>query len=460
MQPVPLYPLISGYVLGYSTNFGANTHICMIVIIFLFIYQIGSMITCFVRKHQAIAATLKRYSMPPGMVAGMVLYVVVYTCSVPGIYSTLCVPEEEKMNHVEKNYPQYLSGFRSVPTFAICEPTSYFIKSVISFLIGGIIALLALIAVLSNIFRMLGILKTKISSSTYRKHRSAIYSLLAQFMTSSVIFVPPIIFVFVVLIGIDGAQTLAYMYVIGAPIIFPVAAVFQTSSVYFCVAAAVDCFIIVVLPESVKQLYCTPRRAKMTCTILMIMCSVYNIPHFFELEKVDCLDEHGLDSMQICPTDIRLDPAYYAIYYTYMYTTFLAIGPLTLLILLNVCVVFTVVTKGSADENGGKENGFEKRRHNIPNPRRLFFIFCNFTALMVNFMELIFNDPTMLVYFVDLSNLLVVVNGTANFFCYFIFGTSFRNTLKKIVLGSPAKRSAVLWINDQENKNQQTHALI
>lgn len=85
----------------------------------------------------------------------------------------------------------------------------------------------------------------------------------------------------------------------------------------------------------------------------MLICFIYNIPHFFELEKVDCLDEDGRDSMQICPTDIRLDPAYYAIYYTYMYTTFLAIGPLTLLILLNICVVFTVVTKGSSNENGG-----------------------------------------------------------------------------------------------------------
>ncbi|CAL2032042.1 unnamed protein product [Caenorhabditis brenneri] len=247
--------------------------------------------------------------------------------------------------------------------------------------------------------------------------------------------------------------TLAYLYVTGAPIIFPVAAVFQTSSVYFCVAAAVDCFIQVVLPESVKQLYCTPRRAKLTCSVLMIICCVYNIPHFFELEKVDCLDEKGLDSMQICPTDIRLDPAYYAIYYTYMYTTFLAIGPLTLLILLNICVVFTVVSKGSNSENG--EDDTISLILVV-----FFFIFCNFTALMVNFMELIFNDPTMLVYFVDLSNLLVVVNGTANFFCYFIFGTSFRNTCKKIVFGSSAKRSAVLWINDQGNKPQQSQTLI
>ncbi|CAI2347155.1 unnamed protein product [Caenorhabditis sp. 36 PRJEB53466] len=247
--------------------------------------------------------------------------------------------------------------------------------------------------------------------------------------------------------------TLAYMYVIGAPVIFPVAAVFQTSSVYFCVAAAVDCFIMVVLPESVRQLYCTPKRAKVTCGCLMAFCLVYNIPHFFELEKVDCIDEDGLESMQICPTDIRLDPAYYAIYYTYMYTTFLAIGPLTLLILLNICVVFTVVTKGSSSESG--EDDTISLILVV-----FFFIFCNFTALLVNFMEIVFNDPKMLVYFVDLSNLLVVVNGTANFFCYFIFGTSFRATLKKVILGSPAKRSANLWINDEENKNQHSHALI
>ncbi|VDL71958.1 unnamed protein product [Nippostrongylus brasiliensis] len=155
---------------------------------------------------------------------------------------------------------------------------------------------------------------------------------------------------------------LAWAYVFGAPVVFPVAAVFQTSSVYFCVAAAVDCFIAVVLPESVRQLYCTPRRAKVTCMCIMIICILYNIPHFFELEKVNDSDTISL-----------------------------------------ILVVF-------------------------------FFIFCNFTALLVNFMEIILNNPNILVYFVDLSNLLVVINGTANFFCYLIFGASFRNTLKKVRL--------------------------
>ena len=76
-----------------------------------------------------------------------------------------------------------------------------------------------------------------------------------------------------------------------------------------------------------------------------------------------------------------MDPAYYAIYYTYMYTTFLAIGPLALLILLNVCVVYTVVTKSG--EGDGKPKifagpnipYFRRIRHDEPDPRRFLLHF-------------------------------------------------------------------------------------
>ena len=54
-------------------------------------------------------------------------------------------------------------------------------------------------------------------------------------------------------------SVLAYMYGSGAPLIFPLGAVFQTTSVYFCVAAAVDCFISVVLPQAFKDICCTAK---------------------------------------------------------------------------------------------------------------------------------------------------------------------------------------------------------
>ncbi|CAI5440719.1 unnamed protein product [Caenorhabditis angaria] len=245
-------------------------------------------------------------------------------------------------------------------------------------------------------------------------------------------------------------ELMAWLYVTGAPMVFPIASIFQTSSVYFCVAAAVDCFIIVVLPESVKTLYCTTKRAKVTCAVLMVLCIVYNLPHFLELESVRCRNDDETLGWQICPTTVRTNEAYYTIYYTYMYTTFLAIGPLALLILLNICVVYTVFSRPDTEaENEGED---------ITSLILVvfFFIFCNFTALLVNFMELILQDGTILVYFVDLSNLLVVVNGTANFFCYLIFGTGFRITLKKILYGEKVAkyRASELW------SETHTHALI
>lgn len=93
------------------------------------------------------------------------------------------------------------------------------------------------------------------------------------------------------------------------------------------------------------------------------------------------------------------------------------------------------------------------------------FIFCNFTALLVNFLELTFAEqlkhvmlfdrdlaPTprgvpesdriqVIVYLVDLSNLLVVINCTANFFVYLLFGRSFRCTLRKICWGKGSEEN-------------------
>uniref|UniRef100_A0A7I4KHH2 G-protein coupled receptors family 1 profile domain-containing protein n=1 Tax=Brugia malayi TaxID=6279 RepID=A0A7I4KHH2_BRUMA len=65
------------------------------------------------------------------------------------------------------------------------------------------------------------------------------------------------------------------------------------------------------------------------------------------------------------------------------------------------------------------------------------FIFCNSAALLVNFIEMVFAEKAyhLLVYLVDMSNLLVVINCTGNFFCYLFFGASFRRTLRKILIG-------------------------
>lgn len=71
---------------------------------------------------------------------------------------------------------------------------------------GGSIGFIVFSLVLLNIIRMLSQLRLKISKSNYQKHRNAIWSLLAQFATSSTIFLPPIVCSFVILLGFNGSQ--------------------------------------------------------------------------------------------------------------------------------------------------------------------------------------------------------------------------------------------------------------
>ncbi|KAI6193033.1 G-PROTEIN-RECEP-F1-2 domain-containing protein [Aphelenchoides besseyi] len=241
-----------------------------------------------------------------------------------------------------------------------------------------------------------------------------------------------------------GPHVLALLYGSGAPFIFPLGAIFQTTSVYFCVAAAVDCFIQVVLPKPFSEICCTPKKAKIVVFTMAVCCVFYNIPHCFELRAIECIEPRhdSALSLQICPTEIRLDPFYYTIYYTYMYTTFMAVGPLLLLIVLNICVVWTVFRKGASEDSDTVSLILVV----------CFFIFCNFTALLVNFLELTLYEQLkhVIVYLVDLSNLLVVINCTANFFLYMIFGNSFRRSLLKLL--ATQRQVNLLWTEAENNE--------
>uniref|UniRef100_A0A915D8H5 UMP-CMP kinase n=1 Tax=Ditylenchus dipsaci TaxID=166011 RepID=A0A915D8H5_9BILA len=233
-----------------------------------------------------------------------------------------------------------------------------------------------------------------------------------------------------------GPPVLAYAYGSGAPL----------------VAAAVDCFISVCLPTAFKEICCNAGKAKMVVLTMSICCLVYNIPHFFEIHAIECVDARhgGILSLQICPTELRLDPLYYTVYYTYMYTTFMAVGPLLLLVVLNIFVVINVIRKGASEDSD-----------TISLILVVFlFIFCNFNALLLNFLELTLYEQLkhIIVYLVDMSNLLVVINCTANFFVYLIFGNSFRRSLKKIC-GFSAEIKLIeknaapnaLWAEDETN---------
>uniref|UniRef100_A0A7E4V458 G_PROTEIN_RECEP_F1_2 domain-containing protein n=1 Tax=Panagrellus redivivus TaxID=6233 RepID=A0A7E4V458_PANRE len=333
---------------------------------------------------------------------------------------------------------------------------------------GTILFLVGCIGLLGNI-----LVVSVYSSPTQRRNSTAIY--LCALGCSDFCMICTAMFLFVLEAWRHhGHPTLAYLYGMGAPLVFPLGAVFQTTSVYFCIGAAVDCFIAVVLPTACRQLCCTPKRAKLVVMVMACICCLYNIPHFLEIETVRCIGNSGVESLQICPTSIRMDPIYYTVYYTYMYTTFLAVGPLLLLIVLNICVVFTVVCKRprgrqpvpTTDDLDDSEQ-FDTEADSAGDDTIslilvvFFFIFSNFTALLINFLELTLYEQLkhVIVYLVDMSNLLVVCNCTVNFFVYLTFGKTFRSTLKEILGFKPAlkpltaKSTNLVWHGETSGTN-------
>lgn len=101
-----------------------------------------------------------------------------------------------------------------------------------------------------------------------------------------------------------------------------------------------------------------------------------------------------------------------------MYTVFLAVGPLILLISLNVIIIYWILSP-NRHSDASAEVGVhslqvspflvDSAQDTITLVLVVFlFIFCNSLALVINFLETYGVDQYIIAYLVDLSNLLVV----------------------------------------------------
>ncbi len=139
---------------------------------------------------------------------------------------------------------------------------------------------------------------------------------------------------------------IAYLFGSGAPYFFPAGVAAQTCSVYFTVAAAIDCFLTVVLPRRLSLRWCTVRRALAMIAVIVVLSLLYNVTHCFEVAVVDCWDANfNTSSLQVCPTEFRMNDLYLTVYYVYMYTIVMAAGPLVVLIILNAGIIGVLLCK-------------------------------------------------------------------------------------------------------------------
>ncbi|EFO94815.1 hypothetical protein CRE_09280 [Caenorhabditis remanei] len=179
--------------------------------IFILTIQLESLVLCFEKKHQAIAATLNFHVIPKSL--EMFCYFFCMICPILSSFwfHTTHISKEEQWTYIEtspQNLREYSEGFRRIQHFDVYIKTLSIVLYMICLIFAGVILIMVFLIFTVDIFKMMHQLKPRISKSNYEKHIEAIRTLTVQFATASLCLGPPCILVIIVLSGVNEAQFL------------------------------------------------------------------------------------------------------------------------------------------------------------------------------------------------------------------------------------------------------------
>uniref|UniRef100_A0A914VC74 G-protein coupled receptors family 1 profile domain-containing protein n=1 Tax=Plectus sambesii TaxID=2011161 RepID=A0A914VC74_9BILA len=192
----------------------------------------------------------------------------------------------------------------------------------------------------------------------------------------------------------------------------PVGYMAQTCSVYFTVAAAVDCYVKVVWSKMSRSAanYCTVRTARQVVGGVVFCSIIYNSLRFPQFNLRTCVHNSSQEEIiEICPTSLFF--TINTVYNVYMYMVLMTVLPFLFLSILNALIVVRQSSTAKKEQKA---------------LRRLQ------QALIVNIVETFFEpDALLLNLMTDASNFLVIFNSSVNFVIYMIFSKDFRELFLK-----------------------------
>lgn len=260
--------------------------------------------------------------------------------------------------------------------------------------------------------------------------------------------------------------------------ILPLGYVAQTCSVYFTLAAAVDCYAKVCTrrPKSTGiPLSCTTAGAKSAVFVVAVFSLAYNSPRFWQFELHQCHDDQANSTnTEVCPTVLYHDIE--VVYNVYMYMILMTALPFISLSALNVLIMRNVQKKRakfSRLRRGGDGSIEPFARNSLVNVCSqareatgsddgvitmimvvVMFLACNTLALVVNIVETFFEPDVLVVQFMtDTSNLLVVFNSSVNFVIYILFDKAYASEFARLFCG---KRPGAVMVMDENFNSEVT----
>ena len=219
------------------------------------------------------------------------------------------------------------------------------------------------------------------------------------------------------------------------PYIWAFASISQTITVWLVMLVTVDRYIAVCKP--LKTQLRTIQRAKMAVAVVIALGILYNIPRFLERQIIISTDPcTGLTVVKSRKTALRQNMLYFLIYKTIMYFVFRTIGPLIILVGLNLRLIKALQEVRRKHRDLTKSN---RHRENITLMLVVVvsvFIICEIPDLtlrivfsLISFIKV---DITTLRYFNCITNALLTVNSSTNFLIYCLIGHKFRKILRQM----------------------------
>ena len=218
--------------------------------------------------------------------------------------------------------------------------------------------------------------------------------------------------------------------------VWPVAAITQTTAVYLVVLVTVDRWRAVCFPLKTQKSRHRPRNTRICILVVILFAVLFNIPTFLDMEVRWIVTTCRMEARA---SWLYTNPYYNLIYKTILCFLFRTLLPLLTVIVLNVKLIISIRTT-SRQELGLRNKARDKHGLNVLISVVVsVFILCStpdFVFRIVNALELYSPtflplDMSHLAYMATITNLLLTLNSSSNFFIYYLTGTKFRQMLQQ-----------------------------
>ncbi len=236
---------------------------------------------------------------------------------------------------------------------------------------------------------------------------------------------------------ISGAYESALPYI--QVYIWPLVAVTQFGTVWMTVLIAANRYIAICRPFQAYKL-CTMTKVKIQVGLVAAFAILYNIPKFGEMkleyEKSSVDNVTKTIGVHATETDMKLSYTYNIMYESAMYCIFVFLGPLLIMVILNVLIVRELLAAQARLRKRQIPIAGEEEENNITLVMVIImaiFIVTQAPAF-VNILYGILNPNAYACkkpyyYYFHISNILVCANSSTNFVVYCLFRKQFRERI-------------------------------